>query len=84
MKKTLITFVASAMTLALVLGILSNRAASRAVRLEESDHAVTKATVDHWMSELSNWSRWGKDDERGTLNLLTLDRRKRALSIVSL
>jgi hypothetical protein len=24
-----------------------------------------------WMSELSNWGRWGADDQRGTLNLIT-------------
>ena len=79
--KTLITcIVTSGITLVLVLGILSSRAASRTVRLAESDHAVTKATVHRWMTELSNWSRWGKDDERGTLNLLTPERRKRALA----
>jgi kynurenine formamidase len=36
--------------------------------------------VDRWMTELANWGRWGKDDERGTLNLLTPERRKRALA----
>ena len=24
------------------------------------------------MEKVSNWGRWGKDDQRGTLNLLTL------------
>lgn len=28
-------------------------------------------TVARWMSELSNWGRWGEQDERGTLNLIT-------------
>jgi kynurenine formamidase len=46
----------------------------------QTDHVVTKATVDRWMTELSNWGRWGTDDEKGTLNLLTPERRKRALS----
>src|SRR5262245_39209542 len=48
----------------------------------QSDHTVTRSMVDRWMSELSNWGRWGKGDERGTLNLVTPDRRRKALSIV--
>jgi kynurenine formamidase len=32
---------------------------------------VTAATIDRWMTELSNAGRWGPDDERGTLNLIT-------------
>jgi kynurenine formamidase len=47
-----------------------------------SSHAVTKAMVDHWMTELSNWGRWGKDDQRGTLNLLTPERAKKAVAVV--
>ena len=46
----------------------------------QTNHNVTKAAVDRWMTELSNWGRWGKDDEKGTLNLLTPETRKRALS----
>ena len=42
---------------------------------------VTKAQVDSWITELSNWGRWGKDDQLGTLNLLTPDVRKRALAL---
>lgn len=45
-----------------------------------ADHTVTKAQVDRWMTELANWGRWGKDDERGTLNLLTPERRKAAMA----
>jgi kynurenine formamidase len=40
------------------------------------------ATIDRWMTELSNWNRWGKDDERGTVNLMTDETRKRALATV--
>jgi kynurenine formamidase len=44
--------------------------------------ALTMQQVDRWMSELSNWSRWGKDDQRGTLNLMTPMVRREALKIV--
>jgi kynurenine formamidase len=43
---------------------------------------VTKAQFDEWMTKLSNWGRWGKDDERGALNLMTPETRRRAASLV--
>jgi kynurenine formamidase len=43
---------------------------------------VTNDDVTRWMKELSNWGRWGKDDQRGTLNLITTDKRKQALRLV--
>jgi hypothetical protein len=47
-----------------------------------TDHKMTKADVDRWMTELSNWGRWGKDDQLGTLNLITPQKRKDALKLV--
>jgi kynurenine formamidase len=44
--------------------------------------SLTVQQVDRWMSELSNWGRWGKDDQRGTLNLMTPARRQEALKLV--
>jgi kynurenine formamidase len=34
------------------------------------------------MSEVSNWGRWGKDDQLGALNLITPAKRRQALSLV--
>ena len=31
------------------------------------DHAVTTEQYERWKKELSNWGRWGKDDQIGTL-----------------
>jgi hypothetical protein len=39
-------------------------------------------TVKQWGRELSNWGRWGADDEIGTLNLITADRVRDAASLV--
>jgi kynurenine formamidase len=44
--------------------------------------AVTKATVDQWMKELSNWGRWGTDDQLGAVNLITPAKRKAAAALV--
>jgi kynurenine formamidase len=43
---------------------------------------VNKATVDRWMQELSNWGRWGKADQMGTVNLITPAKRKGAAALV--
>ena len=43
---------------------------------------VTKAEYERWQKELSNWGRWGKDDEMGTLNLVTPAKRKQAVALV--
>jgi kynurenine formamidase len=43
---------------------------------------VTQTEYDRWRVELSNWGRWGKDDEMGTLNLITPAKRKAATALV--
>jgi len=43
---------------------------------------VTREIFDRWMTELSNWNRWGKDDQMGAVNLITPAKRKQALSLV--
>lgn len=40
------------------------------------------ADVLRWMTELSNWNRWGADDERGTLNLIDEQCRRAAAALV--
>src|SRR5437763_11755537 len=42
---------------------------------------VKSDQMDRWMKELSNWGRWGKDDQRGTLNLITPAKRLQALAL---
>ena len=43
---------------------------------------LTRADIDRWMTELSNWGRWGKDDEMGALNLITPQKRRQAAALV--
>jgi kynurenine formamidase len=43
---------------------------------------LSKADIDRWMSELSNWGRWGKDDQLGAINLITPGKRKQAMTLV--
>src|SRR5215475_13046482 len=44
--------------------------------------SVTKAEYEKWKTDLSNWGRWGKDDQLGAINLITAATRKQAASLV--
>jgi kynurenine formamidase len=48
----------------------------------QSPRKLTKADVERLHSELSNWGRWGKDDQLGALNLITPEKRKQAAALV--
>jgi hypothetical protein len=37
--------------------------------------------VNTWTTSLSNWGRWGKDDERGSLNIVTPEITKHAMRL---
>jgi len=43
---------------------------------------VSEAEYERWKKELSNWGRWGKNDEIGTLNLITPAKRREAAALV--
>ena len=68
MTRTLVSFLLSAVV------VVSGAA--------QSPSKTTKDDVTRWMSELSNWGRWGKDDHLGTFNLVTAEKRKQALLLV--
>ncbi|HEY4355277.1 MAG TPA: cyclase family protein [Acidobacteriaceae bacterium] len=46
------------------------------------NHMVTQQDLDRWLAQDSNWGRWGKDDQRGTLNLITPAKIKQATALV--
>ena len=43
--------------------------------------SVTTEQVQRWMKDLSNWGRWGNDDQLGTLNLITDEKRRQAVAL---
>jgi kynurenine formamidase len=49
---------------------------------DQSQRTLTKADVDRMMTELSNWGRWGKEDQLGAINLITPAKRKQAAALV--
>ncbi len=42
----------------------------------------TEEQVIEWMDTISNWGRWGHDDQLGTVNLVTDAKRAQAASLV--
>jgi hypothetical protein len=59
-----------------------SRAAQPPAPSAATQSKVTKQQFDEWMTKLSNWGRWGKDDERGALNLITAEKRRQAGMLV--
>ncbi len=54
-----------------------------ASQVPSATHAtLTKDDVDKMFTTLSNWGRWGKDDQLGALNLITPEKRKAAAKLV--
>jgi len=52
-------------------------------RAQDADkHPVSAEQYQRWKTELSNWGRWGKDDEIGALNLITPAKRRQAAALV--
>jgi kynurenine formamidase len=43
---------------------------------------LTEQAFAELFKKVSNWGRWGADDQRGTLNLITTDKRKQAAAAV--
>ena len=51
--------------------------------LSTSKPKLTKADFEVMMKSLSNWGRWGEEDQLGTLNLITPEKRKQAARLVT-
>ena len=65
---------------ALLAGGVGDPAATRAA---QERPLVSQAQYDRWFDELSNWGRWGSDDEMGALNLITPEKRRAAADLVT-
>src|SRR3984957_10348751 len=64
------------------LGIAAARVGDAAAQGSPARPLVSEAQFEAWQTELSNWGRWGKDDQLGTLNLITPAKRMAALALV--
>jgi kynurenine formamidase len=53
-----------------------------AVSTGAQTQSVTRADFERWKKELSNWGRWGSDDQIGALNLITPAKVRQAVGLV--
>jgi kynurenine formamidase len=79
MRKNLMLGALAGMVVTLV---LARPLAPSAQSGDASSHTVTRAQYEQWKKDLSNWGRWGKDDQIGTMNLVTPAKRKAAAALV--
>ena len=65
-------------------GVVRRQMLERHVRAQpgRSGRTATPADYERWKKELSNWGRWGKDDQLGALNLITPAKRRQAAGLV--
>jgi kynurenine formamidase len=45
-------------------------------------HKLEKKDVQEMMKSLSNWGRWGKQDQLGTMNLITPEKKRRSAQLI--
>jgi kynurenine formamidase len=65
-----------------VIGISGGLLPSPIHAQEGAPASVSAEQFDSWLAEISNWGRWGEDDELGTLNLITAAKRLAAARLV--
>ena len=51
-------------------------------KVESARPRLTKSQFDQMFKQISDWGRWGKDDQLSTLNLITAERRREAAQLV--
>jgi kynurenine formamidase len=66
----------------LVSAIMALAAGQQLASQTQSTRMVSEAEYERWKKELSNWGRWGKGDQIGTLNLITPAKRRQAAALV--
>ena len=76
-----VTAVAATALVVLAAGALAAGALAPAQE-NAASRAATAADLERWQTELSNWGRWGSDDEIGTINLITPEKRRAAAGLV--
>jgi len=83
MKSFFVALIVGLVLLAVGEGSKHTRAAAQSKAVPaEPRKGVTIEQVLKWETELSNWGRWGKDDERGALNLITPQKEVQAARLV--
>jgi kynurenine formamidase len=81
-RALLTLFVALVITVSLVGPWRTHAQTTNAPRKPSPRTILTEADFRRAMQELSNWGRWGQNDELGAANLITPAKRKQAVALV--
>jgi kynurenine formamidase len=68
--------------LAFITGMTVGSRARNGSFSSSSQQHLSKGDIDNMVVSLSNWGRWGTNDELGTMNLITPEKRKQAAALV--
>ncbi len=68
---------------AVVLATVAMGCSGTKLESQEKRAMTTEADFRHAMEALSNWGRWGDDDELGAANLITPEKRTKAADLVT-
>src|ERR1700674_4732339 len=78
-----VAILGSALLAVATVGSLLTRVAAQSKPESPAQHpAITIEQINRWETELSNWGRWGTDDESGALNLITPQKEVEAARLV--
>jgi hypothetical protein len=85
MKRAPVRLLSTALLAAAVAPVAAAAAQEFSVHPSTQDAAVVVdlARIARWETELSNWGRWGPDDQIGTLNLITPEKTVQATRLVT-
>jgi len=72
-----------ALTQSLLVILMIGLPAGRALSQSAPARVVIPTEYERWKKDLSNWGRWGKDDQIGALNLITPAKRREAAGLVT-
>jgi len=68
---------------AMVVTLVASASATRSLQSSGPGQTISKAQYDRWKTELSNWGRWGTNDQIGAVNLITPAKRRQAAALVT-
>src|SRR5436190_23312558 len=74
------TFASGVVAIVMILVLTVNARGPQGTNI--SSRKVTREQFEKWKKDLNNWGRWGKNDEIGTMNLITPAKRKQAAALV--
>jgi len=82
MRMTSVIILSTAMTTAFAAAASAQGTFAVSPATQDPAVLVTLDKLAQWEQELSNWGRWGPDDQHGTLNLITPEKTRRAAALV--